>query len=337
MANYDEMISGLVGPTMNNVQALTTLAKTIRSQMGEDDMSGSLSEFKQSTQQSQDRLRAAIAESQKDPRDIIDKLEPGIMGLASIIDMAKGRKNIPERKQKYLELAKERINQKEQRARRKLLDKVAEEEMLGKNRATILGASQTAATQKNASISSALTAAQGLTTKGKDGKTVDPSKMFDLRLKQTATKILERDPSTWGPADLALLKTAFPNFEYMSAEDINQERTKEALKYVNEAVKSYDTSTMTPDEIAGLRSKLYDEYLAAFGGDEPMFDFQQPQSELNEPVPLGEPWSESDISQFYKTGSTPQMGSQNQGDIGALMELIQKMPYQGAPSDRTRR
>lgn len=257
-------------PLEKDINELAGLADLLRRQMGDSGADTALAQFNRGGAESDARIQGALTESQKDPRDLFDKLQPGILGLGAIADLARGRRNTPGKLQAYLSEAQKGVEKKKADARQKFLDKMAQEEMIGKRRTTALNAALNISGQKEANKRTAL----GVASDVVKANAPDPDKVFDLEIKKYAAELLNIDPAKWSEVDVGLLNAVFKT-NFVHDKQKNEVRLQEAIKNANNAMKNYDTSDMTPDEVAGLFGATVLQLLSLEITDNglPLFDF----------------------------------------------------------------
>jgi hypothetical protein len=299
---------------------------------GEGASDADLESFRTEQAAAEQRLTAAMVESQKDPRNLIDKLKPALLGLGAIIDYGRGKWGTREKYAAYREELKKDIQGKRGRARQKLLDVVAKEEMLGKGRARSFEAGQTVKRTKIAETTAAANIGLGvgrLKLSKEQADKVDPEKQFKLQQWQSAYEILGRDSSTHSAADIATLKTVIPGYE--SADEMYARRVQEAWKITNNAIKNYDTEGMAPEEIAALQQFLFQQAMASFITEEAS---PSPPKEVDTgTTQYGPDLTPQEVEEFYRSGGLP--GAQAQPTQEEIMRIIQQFPTgPGIPSTR---
>ena len=262
-------------PLEKEINELAGLADLLRKQMGDSGMDTALTQFNRGGAQADARIQTAQVESQKDPRDLFDKLQPGILGLGAIIDMAKGRRNTPGKLQAYLAEAQKGVDKKKADSRQKFLDKMAQEEMIGKRRVTALSAALDVSGQKQATNRTALGTAKDMTIAGTP-KPLNAKEKREFERQTNADRMLAEIPmEEWDNSMYAYYNSVYPNASLTPPEEINSERLREAIKSVNDQMKLYDTSNMNPVEIQSLRASLIKDELALHISDDEFkgFDF----------------------------------------------------------------
>lgn len=273
----------IVTPYLDDASTLAAMANVIRQQSGYEDMTGPVKEYEAATKQSDQRMQGAFDQSQQDPRNWVDKVAPGVLGLGAVIDLIRKKKHTPEKFQYYRNLMQQGVEKKKMSARQKYLDILAQEEMLGKRRGQVLEAKSGAISDKNATIRTSTSTAAGVQDNAEQRRRFAAQQKqqdfsnklaerredradteFNLSRKQleVSEEILSRDPSTWSQSDRAHLSLTHPAAQIKTAEELATETfgqlREEAMKSFNATV---DTEGMGPEEVANAFSVFLAKYV----------------------------------------------------------------------------
>jgi hypothetical protein len=264
------MADNMLNYYADDQEGIVKAAKAIREGLDFQDLTPAINTFEQRGAESDERLKEALAQSQKDPRNIFDRLAPALLGAGAIADMVGGRTGTPSKYAAYSDRLKKAVQDKRDQARQRYIDTLTLEDKQGRRQSTVLGAKQSNVSGVNANIRSSASVATGLQAQKKaderakvaneanDRKIRLAEQQFNKELAQEALArdILENKPQDeWDASDVATLNNVFKGASYETAAQTFQRQMDTYSKDAADLFyKTVDTEGMSPEQIMNALS-----------------------------------------------------------------------------------